>query len=374
MSDKQPRSPRRHKVLHIINGEDYSGAEYIQDVLGLRLRHHDYDVSFACLKPNRFESARLCQDIPLFRIPMRSRIDLRPVLTVITLLERERFSLVHTHCSRTAMIGRIASAISGRPMVHHSHGPTLNFGPTLRRGQTNALIERTSLMQVSSVIAVSNTTREYLRSQRIPDHVISVIPNGVIAPTTRSGRTRPKKEWTIGIIAMFRARKGLDVLLRATKLLKSKGHQVRLRAIGRFQTAADERDSKKVASDLGLSDIDWVGFSDDVYRELETIDIFVQPSVVAEGLPIALLQAMASETCVIGSNVDGITDAIRDGIDGLLTSPGNARHLAETITSVITGEVDWNDLRLAARKRQVEHFSDTLMTTRVAQVYSEVLS
>ncbi|HEY2148536.1 MAG TPA: hypothetical protein VGH32_11400 [Pirellulales bacterium] len=68
------------RVLHIINGEHYAGAERVQDQLALRLPEFGYEVGFACVKPNRFAKMRSAQASPLVAIPMRSRLDLRPAL------------------------------------------------------------------------------------------------------------------------------------------------------------------------------------------------------------------------------------------------------------------------------------------------------
>src|SRR4051794_18804302 len=68
------------RVLHVINGEYYAGAERVQDLLALQLPEFGYDVGFACVKPDRFPHQRRSQAAPLANLSMRSRFDLRPVL------------------------------------------------------------------------------------------------------------------------------------------------------------------------------------------------------------------------------------------------------------------------------------------------------
>src|SRR5450631_2938733 len=63
-------------VLHVINGEHYSGAERVQDLLARRLPQFGYEVGFACLKPVRFPVARETKSAELFELPMRGRFDL----------------------------------------------------------------------------------------------------------------------------------------------------------------------------------------------------------------------------------------------------------------------------------------------------------
>src|SRR5262249_61149937 len=74
--------PALRRVLHLINGEHYSGAERVQDLLGLPLREHKYQGGFACLKPGRFPHLRRAQQSPLDELPLRWEFDLVPARQV----------------------------------------------------------------------------------------------------------------------------------------------------------------------------------------------------------------------------------------------------------------------------------------------------
>lgn len=362
------------RVLHVINGDDYSGAERVQDLFGLRLPEFGYEVAFACLKPGRFAEARASQQAPLFDVPMHFKADPSPVWSLARLIRRERFDLVHTHSVRTALVGRPAAALARVPMVHHMHCQTATEARRVWLSQINAVVERVSLSRVAAVIAASETLGRYLRRQRFPEHLVTVVPNGVAGTQRLADRKPPTRKWTIGAVAMFRPRKGTEVLLEAISLLKREGLAVRFRAVGCFQTAEYEREVKELAQRLGLVDAcDWVGFTRDVPAELQRMDLFVLPSVVAEGLPMSVLEAMAAGVPVVATRVDGVTDAVRDRVDGLLADPASPEDLASKLASIIRGEVDWNQLRATAHARQLECFSDTSMARAVAQVYQRVL-
>ena len=74
--DASRASTDRVRVLHVINGEHYSGAARVQDLLAGYLPDFGYEVRFACVKPDRFPGARKFADAPLYALPMRSRFDL----------------------------------------------------------------------------------------------------------------------------------------------------------------------------------------------------------------------------------------------------------------------------------------------------------
>ena len=103
------------------------------------------------------------------------------------------------------------------------------------------------------------------------------------------------------------------------------------------------------------------------------MDLLVLPSLFGEGLPMVVLEAMAAGVPVIASRVEGIPEAIRDGQDGLICPPGDPRELAAAIGRFVAREVDWQQVRATAHRRQAERFSDRSMAQGVADVYRRVL-
>src|SRR5688500_2535743 len=74
------------QVLHLVNGEHYSGAERVQDLLARQLPRFGCEVGFACVKPRRFPAARESQQSPLVEMPMNGRFDLRVVKRIAELV------------------------------------------------------------------------------------------------------------------------------------------------------------------------------------------------------------------------------------------------------------------------------------------------
>jgi glycosyltransferase involved in cell wall biosynthesis len=201
-----------------------------------------------------------------------------------------------------------------------------------------------------------------------------VVHNGVPVLGPLEERARPRGTWTLSIAALFRQRKGLEVLLEALARLRAEGHDVRLRAIGGFGNPEYEAGMHALADSLQLQGaVDWIGFSRDVIGEMRKSDLFVLPSLFGEGLPMVVLEAMSAGVPVVATRVEGTPEAVRDGIDGLLANPGDAKDLGRAIATFIRGDSDWAAMRTSAHKRQADHFSDTSMTAGVAAVYRQVL-
>ncbi len=362
------------RVLHLINGEHYSGAERVQDLLALRLPEFGFAADFACLKLRRFGVCRQSQTAELFDLPMRSRIDLGPAYKVAALVRRNKYRVLHSHTPRAALIGRVAAALTGVPLVHHVHSPTAVDSTRRWRNRFNTAVERLSLARASGVIAVSRSLGDYARRQGIDPELVYVVSNGVPTQGPLTVRPAPAGTWTVATVALFRPRKGLEVLLEALALARSAGLPIRLRAVGGFETTDYEAHIRREVERLQVGPwIDWTGFTRDVAGELAQSDLFVLPSLFGEGLPMVVLEAMAAGVPVVASRVEGIPEAIRDGQDGLICAPGDPHDLAAAIGRFARGEADWQSIRTSAHRRQAEHFSDRSMAQGVAEVYRRVL-
>ena len=234
--EPRPMSVETIRVLHLINGEHYSGTESVQDLLALGLPEFGFEAAFACLKPGRFPECRRSQETPLWDVSMRSRFDLGIARRIARLVRQGDYRLIHSHTPRAALVGRIAAGLAGVPMVYHLHSPTAADSTHRLRNRLNAATEHWSLARVAAVIAVSHSLAEYARQKRIAPGRVHVVPNGVPVVGRLSPRTAPIDVWTLGIVALFRPRKGLEVLLDALSQARAAGLPVRLRAIGGFET------------------------------------------------------------------------------------------------------------------------------------------
>jgi glycosyltransferase involved in cell wall biosynthesis len=372
-----PSAPRvaTRKVLHVINGEHYSGAERVQDLLAQELPANGFDVSFACVKPGRFPEARQYWGAPLFETPMRGRFDFKCGRELAKLIRGEKFELVHAHTPRSLLAGAIAAREAGVPLVYHVHSPTARDSTRPFQNFVNARIERWLLRKAARLIAVSPSLAEFMVSQGFAPERVVYVPNGVPA-TRKVNRRRPTSTWTLGMAALFRPRKGIEILLAALAALRASGCDVRFRAIGPFETPEYEREIHALVSKLGLADaIDWTGFVSDIDAELRQVDLFVLPSLFGEGLPMVVLEAMAAGLPVVATNVEGIPAAIRDSVDGLLVEPNNPQALAAAIGEMISpnSPYDYRSMSESARDRHRENFSATAMAANVARVYREIL-
>jgi glycosyltransferase involved in cell wall biosynthesis len=363
------------RVLHLINGEHYAGAERVQDLLALRLPEFGFHAEFACVKLKAFDAMRESRDVPLHDVPMWTKLDPATAFRVARIIRRGGYRILHTHTVRTAMVGGIAAKLAGVPMVYHAHSPTTRNTTGGWRDWLGGIVERRSLRRAARVIAVSRAIADHVAAEGYdPDRII-VVPNGVPQLAALPNRPRPGGCWTLGVMALFRPRKGIEVLLDAMAILRDNGTPSHLRVVGTFESPAYQAEIATHVERRGLGEhVTWTGFTRDVTAELRKMDLFVLPSLFGEGLPMVVLEAMAAGTPVVATRVAGVPEVICHGRDGVLAGPGDARGLARAIADVIEGRYDWERLRQSALTRHAKRFSDRAMAVGVAGVYRELLN
>ena len=361
------------KVLHLINGEHFSGAERVQDLLAMAMPKFGYEVGFACVKPEKFPNVRESRG-ELFETRMKSKFDVWCGGRVAKVFRDNDYQIIHAHTPRTLMIGRLAARKLNCPLIYHVHSPV---GRDSERGLANMLntkLETWSLAGVDRMICVSNSLAGYMNEIGHHKDKITVVSNGVAAIDDLPARDLPGSRWTIGTMALFRPRKGTEVLLDALAILKKRDIDVTLRAVGPFETKEYESEVLAQVEKLGIGDmIDWTGFQTNVNEQLRKMDVFVLPSLYGEGLPMVVLESMANAIPVVASRVEGIPEAVRDGIDGLIFEPSNAEDLAEKLQSLIGDNKTWKSMSESAVERQRNDLSDISMARGVATVYDELL-
>ena len=367
------KSRRCQRVLHVVNGEHFAGAERVQDLLAARLPDYGFEAGFVTLKQGAFAVHRKTKSAPCVSAAMMGPWDVSAGWRAAQLIREAECALIHTHTPRSLVIGSIAAVLTRRPLVHHVHSPTSRDTEWAWKNRLNSVVERVAARRASALITVSQSLHDYVKNKGL-EPPTTVIRNGVPEVGPLPDRRPPSGEWRIGVAALFRPRKGVEVLLEAIARLRAAGRRVRLVGVGRFESTEYADAIRRLTGEMRMGDcVEWTGFQNDVTAAMRKMDLFVLPSLYGEGMPMVVLEAMAAGVPVVASRVEGVGEAIEDGRTGLLVEPGDADALAAQIARVLDGEVAWDALRTAAHARQAAEFSDRVMASRVAEVYRQVL-
>ena len=378
--DAQPRDimPSKQKpigVLHIINGEHFSGAERVQQLLGKRLPDECVDPYFACLKQGKFQQNCGLDDGRVFIEPMRSRLDWRCISRITSLARELEVDILHAHTPRSAMVANMVARKLDLPWVFHVHSPTARDSTRLLINQINDLVERASLLSCNHIVTVSTSLRREMLRRGYDRSRISCVPNGVpiqesIDPFARINRD----DWRLGMVALVRPRKGIEVLLEALAKTLPKNPNVSLDVIGPFESTEYERSVNNLVDSLGVrANVRFTGFTNNVPAAMRNLDAMVLPSLFGEGMPMVVLEALALGVPVIATKVEGTPEIIRDGMEGLLAEPGCAPSISDKIEQMVQSRSEWTRMSTRAHERHQEKFSDEQMAKRIAKVYRTLI-
>ncbi len=237
------------------------------------------------------------------------------------------------------------------------------------------LKQRVFAAGIHRYVAVSHTLASRLsQTFRIPAHKLRVVLNGI--PSARFDRPAN------GVLrAALSGATQRPIILTIARLDRQKGQCYLLQAASRipealFVLAGDGPDRARLeaqARELGVYNrIVFLGHRQDIPDLLAACDVFVLPSLW-EGLPLAVLEAMAAGRPVIATEVDGTGEAVTHGETGLLVPPADPAALADAIRTILCDSQLAQRLAAAGQSRAWRDFSVETMVGRITDIYAELL-
>ena len=283
---------------------------------------------------------------------------------------RHRISFVHSHEFTMAVYGAWAARKAGVPHAITMHGGRYYAGRLQRR-----VAMRLAVAISGSVVAVSAELAQSLsRDLLVARNRITVIPNGVPEPalpreTLRDELALPGSARLLLAVGNLYPVKGHRHLVAAVALLAERHPDLHVAIAGRGE---NETRLRAQALELGIADrVHLLGFRSDGPKLLAGADIFVMPSL-AEGLPLALLEAMFAGRPIIASDVGEIATAL--GADGgILVPPANEAALATAIDRLLIDPQHGRALGMQAARRASLEYSLARSVDRYAAVYAGLL-
>jgi glycosyltransferase involved in cell wall biosynthesis len=110
------------------------------------------------------------------------------------------------------------------------------------------------------------------------------------------------------------------------------------------------------------------------WKQLAASDIFLLPSRYGEGLPLAILEAMAAKCVVVAADVASVRAVIADGENGLMVEPYNASQVVEKLKFLLSDRADWSKLQRNARATVEEKYAIGEYVKKLGNLYAEISS
>ena len=301
----------------------------------------------------------------------KARAALRGCMRVLLELHRLEEPLVHIHLSSRASTWRKAvvcllAELARRPYVLHVHGSEFMQFYYEECGPYGQRVVARMLRRSALVLALSEQWRANLL-RICPAAKVEVLANAVALPDLDTVRERDPQPPTILFLGRLGRRKGTFDLLEAFARIAHRHPQTRIVCAG----DGDIGEVKSRARQLGIADrVDcpgWLG-PEQSRRALAHATIFALPSH-AEGLPMAVLEAMSWALPVIASPVGGIPQVLQDGENGRLVAPGDIAGLTDALCQLLDHPEERERLGIAARRTIEQRFSLEASLNRLGRIY-----
>lgn len=287
----------------------------------------------------------------------------------------ERPDVVHLNTAfiPLAIIRDTALAAAARlaryPVLLHIHGGPFVMGE-IKSPALSLAAER--LLRLASIAVVFSEPEARSIRRRFPGTLVRVLPNAVPLSEVHEG-DRPPREKTIIFFGRLNKSKGLDKIVDACRVLREQGFKFNYVCYGAGPEMIPfcSRMSETLGEKFSYRG---VAKGSEKWKALAEADIFFQPSR-DEGLPMALLEAMAAGCVPVMSASGAVADVIEDGHNGFLVEAGNMMQTVGRLKFLLSeSEFGWHKLRENARRTVQEKFDFADYVIRLDALYAEVSS
>lgn len=277
-------------------------------------------------------------------------------------LRRRNVGHLHNHIATAAgSVAMLAAELADIPFSFTLHGPDIFYAP--HRWRLDEKVARARFVACISHFARAQAMHFSAREHWSKLHIVHC---GVDPGLYGCARRSPGKQ--LLFVGRLAAVKGVPVLFEALgEVLKSQP-ETRLTLIGDGHERAG---LEAEAARLGLAEkVTFAGYKsqDEVAGALRAADLFVLPSF-AEGVPVVLMEAMASGLPVVASSVGGVGELVEHGVSGLLLPPGNAVALAAALTDLLDNPAQGKKMGRAGAAKVVAEFDSQNEAAKLAGLF-----
>ncbi len=380
-----PPVQRRVRVLQVINSLVVGGAEQLLVILARHIDRTRYDLRVCSMAP--LGDTPIVRDLRDLEIPLYSLGDGPPrvpchVLGLAVLARRHQIDVMHTHLGYGNTIGALAGLLARRPVVSTLHSVQHTVQEVKPGLDTLKVVLRSQALRwgAREIIAVAPEVHTAaITDLGLPAGKIVDVPNGIdteafvhLDPAAVRERRRELLGDAAGPLVVtvgnMRAAKGHEYLVAATARARAHLPGLRVAIVGRGGEYESVVRHAIATHDVGRQII-LTGQRRDIAEIVAAADLYVLPSVL-EGLPLALLEAMAAGKPVVATAVGGVPRVVQDGHNGRLVPPADAEALATAITHLLTAPDEAERLAENGRAHVREAYGAAGWARRLESIYS----
>jgi len=370
---------RKLNILHYIETSGPGGAETVLLNIAKGIDKSRFNSTAVLHESDWLHEQLLSNGVETEIIPSRHSWDIFFLMKFIGYCRRHKIDLIHSHLFGANLYSCLAGAVLRLPVVATFHNE-LFFRGRLEKFMTikSALIRKFASRMV---FVAEFMKKDYLNYMRLSGDRMLTVYNGIDLKeyNGETDKSALKKELGIeegdpivGHVANFRAPKGHNYLIEAASRVCQSIPGARFLLIGHPGDGTIKKEIEGKIAGLGLEEnVQILGFRKDVSRMLRLMDIFVLSST-SEGLPLSVIEAMASSKPVVVTNVGGLPEIVVPDRTGYLVEAKDAGALAEKIIILLEDEALRKQMGEAGRKLVEEKYSLRAMIDSYQKLYEDL--
>jgi glycosyltransferase involved in cell wall biosynthesis len=355
------------------------------------------------LKADGFEVHAMCADGPLVegfeaegikvhRINVTREIspvaDLKLLRQLVSILRRERYTIVHTHTPKIELLGQLAAWLARAPVRLYTNHGLIFLGQTGFKKSLFKTVARAAGLFSDRVVSQSAEDVATVVEQKMYRRgKVGFLGNGIDLAHLDAGRFTadevrakkrelgiPEDHKVVGMVGRYVWEKGYREFFEAAREIGRARSRVSFVTVG--VPLESERDPVdfSILTDLGIEEKVFVLKSRDDMPELYALmDVVALPSY-REGFPRSLMEASAMSKPTVASDVSGCRQAVVNGRNGYLVPAGDSRALAEKIELLLDDEELAHRLGAEGRALAEERFDVAQVIERLRACYAELLA
>lgn len=362
------------RLLQITHDLEIGGLQQVVVNLCRTIDRDKFHITVLCLRalgPLAQEIEQL--GIKVILLPQKEQgTDYFSFLKVAKILRTEGIQVIHTHNTQPLVDGTLGALFSGKKkrIIHTDHARQF---PDKKRYM---FAEWCMSHFVYKMVGVSEQTTANLKKyEKISAKKLMTIENGIdgnkfnITIDTEAKRKElgvPVDGPVIGVISRLEKVKGITYLLQAMPEILKKHPQLTLLIVG---DGTERVALEKECLQLGIQDfVVFTGSRLDIPEIFKILDVYVLPSL-SEGLPMGLLEAMASGCPVVASKVGGIPSAVTHEETAILVEPGNSKELSEVINDLLENKPLRESMSVNMQNSFQKNYSAEIMLKKYSRLY-----
>lgn len=359
-------------ILHLARTMNYGGAEKVVYQLAAGIHKKGEHVVVASCG-GVYVTLLKEQEIPHYQISdmecKNPKLMIQTVKSLVKIVKDERIDIIHTHHRMAAVYAAVLKIFFPKiKLIYTAHNVFYN-----KKGLTDLALFSSQIVAVGESVKKNLIEYFHIQPEKIEIIYNAIMPENMDINVCFHELNKLKNQnyVLVGIIGRLSEQKGVDVFIRALKLVKERKSNVKGIIIG---DGEQKEVLQQLIAELGMEkDILMLGYQSHVNALLYQLDLVVIPSRW-EGFPLTPIEVFAAKKTLVASDIGGINEIVKHGQNGLLVPKDQVQAFSRAIIELLENQELREQMEENGRRFYEKHFSCEKFLTQYYLIYQKILN